>query len=309
MALIDGFHNARNNSFLRLASLLTAFLAPIFFQQFPAGATPITGAALAQQYALEAARPSMPQDAFGTKGAGAYQPSISAALAEQKITEPVMVGYFNFPPRMFTKNGKPSGVTIALAEGILIEAGLRYQFVEIPVGRIYGNLAASSTKLHAWIGVLTGQYVHEVLAVKPSVFLTSELMLFGLRGKPLPGFDALQNTVVITVTGYRYSGHLAKLQVTNRNITILSTPTHQAAFRMLLAGRGPYVLDYKNPAVAAARNLKLDDLTSKAIYTTRSYLLVSKRGPEPQVLHTLLEAASRRIVARSETKEDRLKRE
>jgi len=219
------------------------------------------------------------------------------ALAEA-ILEPIGIGYFQFPPRMARVGGKAVGSAITAAEELMTEAGLTYVFVHIPVGRLYANFRGKSSVVQVWIGAVQPASVELGVLIEPSIFGIIHLNIYGLKGVPPPASDDLFDVSLITITGYNYGGFLAVLKARKAGVRAIATPNHVSAFRMLQAGRAPYVLDYKNPAEIALATLEFTGVTSTTVSVGAAGMLVSKQAQQKGLLIARLEAASRRIVAR-----------
>ncbi|MBL4790290.1 MAG: ABC transporter substrate-binding protein [Kordiimonadaceae bacterium] len=216
------------------------------------------------------------------------------------IREPVGIAYFKFPPRMSLEGGKPVGSWIDAAEKLMAEAELTYVFVQIPIGRLYNNLQGKSSVIQVWIGGPQPAFLRLGVPIAPSIFGEIRMNLYGRQGLQPPDPKTLKNVSLITLTGYRYAGYLEQLKARNAGVKTISTTSHLSAFRMLKAGRAPYVLDYKAPAELAMAKLGISGALSSLVSAGPAGMLVSKQAEQKDLLLDRLQAASRRIVAREQ---------
>lgn len=221
-------------------------------------------------------------------------------LAHKTNFEPVIMAYIHFPPFSFTdENGKPGGLVVQYAESLLQEFELEYQFLEIPVTRLYQRLLNGD--LHFWLGSKGTPALREMTISSKKPYGYLRVMVYGASGQAPPKLDALTNTILITIQGYQYSGLLKRL-VPAQKVSLLSAQDHMAAFAMLNSGRGHYVLDYEGPSLNAIETLGLQDLSSRMVSEIPSYMVVSKRAPEPELLLAVLESASKHVPLPTRTR-------
>lgn len=200
---------------------------------------------------------------------------------------PVKMAYFDFPPYIYARNGKIAGSIASLAHEIMIEAGLEYEFISMPVARIYKDIGLG--RVHFWIGTPGAAELVGTTLVGTSVIGTSRLNVYGLGGNVPPKFEHLRDTAVITLKGYAYGGRLEELAA-RPGIQILATHNHASAFLMLRAGRAPYLLDYHTPSEQTMLELGMSGIQETNVYERPNHLIVSKKSPHPELLLELLEA-------------------
>jgi len=209
--------------------------------------------------------------------------------------EPVKMAYFDFPPYIYARDGKISGSIASLAHEMMIEAGLKYEFISMPVARIYKDLALG--RVHFWIGTPGAAEMVGTTLAGTSVLGTSRLNIYGLGNSLPPKFEELRDTAIITLKGYAYGGRRAELAA-RPGIQMLATHNHASAFLMLRAGRAPYLLDYHTPSKQTMLELGMSGLGVTNVYERPNHLIVSKKSPQPELLLELLEAGVGRAYAR-----------
>jgi len=224
-----------------------------------------------------------------------------AARDSAKGLEPVKMAYFDFPPYIYADHGKISGSIAALAHEMMVEAGLEYEFISMPVARIYKDIAMG--RVHFWIGTPGAAEMVGTTLMGTSVVGTSRLNIYGLGDSLPPRFEDLRDTAIITLKGYAYGGRGVELAA-RPGIRILATHNHASAFLMLQAGRAPYLLDYHTPSEQTMLELGMSGLHSTNVYERPNHLIVSKKSPHPELLLELLEAGVRRAYARRRIEAD-----
>ena len=126
------------------------------------------------------------------------------------------------------------------------------------------------------------------------------MQLFGLAGNKPPSIEDLNEKVLVTVIGFKFSGLPERLGLEKPLMRIVKAATHKAAFQMLKARRAPYVLDYREPALHVARKLGIGDVFSTPIADYPIFFYVSRNHPLMEQLVARISAASKRILARRE---------
>jgi len=208
---------------------------------------------------------------------------------------PVKMAYFDFPPYIYADNGKIAGSIASLAHEIMAEAGLDYEFISMPVARIYKDIGLG--RVHFWIGTPGAAEMVGTTLVGTSIIGTSRLNVYGLGASNPPKFEDLRNTAIITLKGYAYGGRREEL-AERPGIQILATHNHASAFLMLRAGRAPYLLDYHTPSEQTMLELGMSDIRETNVYERPNRLIVSKKSPHAELLLELLEAGVHRAYAR-----------
>ena len=265
-----------------LVTLLGSVLGAALLQPKAAFASAEPGPVYSSVYSLVQAVSTLPVKAETARG------------DQPQIQQPVGVGYIELPPLMMTLNGKPTGELLEATAELMQEAGLTYRFIPVPAGKRYVDVAATSTALHMFFGSLK----KDGLAVVPSTLNKLVLNLYGRVGNRPPAIGALENVPVITVYGHTYNGYRDQLAASEKGVVLVPTPNHKAAFQLLLAGRATYVLDYAKPSSDVLAELGAQNLEITHVDTWNLHLMVSRKIPAADLLHSRLEAAAARILAR-----------
>jgi len=221
--------------------------------------------------------------------------SLIAARDRAEGLQPVKMAYFDFPPYIYARDGKITGSIASLAHEMMIEAGLEYEFISMPVSRIYREMAGGG--VHFWIGTQGAAEMVGTTLVGTSVVGTSRLNIYGLAGNKPPRFEDLRDTAIIILKGYAYGGRGDELAARS-DLHLLAAHNHASAFLMLQAGRAPYLLDYHTPSKQTILDLGMYGLKETNVYERPNHLNVSKKSPHPELLSELLETGIRRAYAR-----------
>ncbi|MBL4789006.1 MAG: hypothetical protein JKY60_08115 [Kordiimonadaceae bacterium] len=210
---------------------------------------------------------------------------------------PVKIAMFEYPPTVVVKGGILSGLYVEQTRAILEESGLPYDIKLTPLGRMYRDFYSDAPKMDGWVSIPVSGALDIGAPVMPSAYSSITLSLYGKPGSVPPKLSVLNNSVLIVIHSYRYAGLLEKLQTTD-GIQLITTPNHLVAFKLLMAGRAPYVLDYDGPAAFALRELGLESLPFTRVDSWVTQLFVSNKIPGSAKLLNRLSKAAERVLAR-----------
>jgi len=216
--------------------------------------------------------------------------ALKDALAAAPGIEPVKVAYVDFPPYTHTVKGQAAGAFIELARAVLDDLGLQYEFIEMPVARIYSEMGNGGT--HMWLGAPGAPSMEGKIITGTTDIGSIRLNLYGLSGDKPPTLLELRNTSLITIQGYVYGGRINQLK-TLVGVRLLPTASHRTAFLMLKSGRAPYVLGYHMPVSLILPGIGINGLEVTNVVSTPSKVNLSLRAPHP---HLLLEAVENALL-------------
>jgi len=166
---------------------------------------------------------------------------------------PIEVAFTNFPPYSFVEgSNRVYGPIVTLTEKILKAAGIRYRISGYPLTRLKKSLANGDINL--WLGI---NGVPNTIP-SPESIISGSVGAYCLKGTQIPqSVSALEDQTIITIYGLSYSGLNFDAAKVTYHINVDEAPTHESAFRMLVAGRRLCVLDYKEPADYTIKMLDL----------------------------------------------------
>lgn len=212
------------------------------------------------------------------------------------------VGYVEFPPYSHTnENGQADGIYIDITRRSLEHAGYIPRFHALPIARIY--LYLQQGKIHLWPGLgdipsLQGHVLES--SVSP---INTELNAWYLdKTPPIKNVDDMRGQRVILIAGYTYAGLLYDLREPDKNITIITTPTHSSALQMLELGRGDYLLDYLAPIQEELNQKPIANLKSTPLISQKGVFVVPKRIPHAEEILKNIEAAYHELGIAEELK-------
>ncbi|MCP4163534.1 MAG: amino acid ABC transporter substrate-binding protein [Deltaproteobacteria bacterium] len=186
-------------------------------------------------------------------------------------TSSLKYAYIEFPPFTYTDTNKqPSGFLVDWASKIFPKAGYKFTSESLPVLRLAGYIVDG--KVDIWMGLKTLPQFKNT-TYKGTVKIT-DLILRAYttkKNKKIIKKEDLKGTSVIILRGYSYGGWINYIKNPKNSVDYLKANKHTSALKMLRAGRGDYLLDYKAPCNIAQKkvtikNLKHNDISSLPIY-------------------------------------------
>ncbi|WP_394781442.1 substrate-binding periplasmic protein [Undibacterium sp.] len=198
----------------------------------------------------------------------------------------VEAAFVNFPPySIVDDNGPVRGPMVDMVENLLKQAGIRYTIAGYPLNRIKANIVSGKT------GIFVGpRGVNDVL-YGPERILINSINLYSLKGRALPKtIEELKGRSLILLSGYGYDGMAARINNPASKIRVTDAFTHEAAFKMLLAGRADFVLDYQTPGEFALNNIHgLDAVDSREMARAEFFLVLNRQVPNAeQIMQRLM---------------------
>ena len=216
--------------------------------------------------------------------------------ADDGIRQPVKTAFWSFKPMSYVEDGVAKGIHVELLKELMQEAGLQYVETEMPIRRVYQEMATGN--LDGFRSAAFESAAEIAIAVEPPIFYPVRLQLYGLGADKPPDIASIEPSILIVIAGYKYGGVLGRLLDRHPKMTVINTNNHTSAFRLLAAGRAPYVLDYWFPAEDAIKKLGLVDIACTEVFSKPVRFYVGKKTSNASLLVEKLNAASRRILAR-----------
>jgi polar amino acid transport system substrate-binding protein len=220
------------------------------------------------------------------------------------------VGILNFPPYSIIKeNNELQGSLYILLKKVLDNTGIKYSTQGFPPSRLYNNLKTGKT--HIWLGLKgVKEYDDMVLYSKVSPKTLDVRVYTNERANPLKSIDGLKGKKVIIIRGYHYGGFIKFLKDPANQIKLHPTNDHIQAFKMLLAHRANYLVDYREPAKWTLRSgsLPQKDISNVSIKKSKIFFIVSKKTPDAKNLMKKIERSYRKLKKENRNWESFLKR-
>jgi polar amino acid transport system substrate-binding protein len=202
---------------------------------------------------------------------------------------PIRVGYVDFPPLTFEKNGEPAGYLMDDLLRVVKKLGLTISDIELyPAARLFRLL--KSGELDMWVGI----EVHpEEIAYTASPLATLELNVWTLKGRTLPrikNVDDLKPYRVALIRGYGYGEWGQTIRAPGSPFRWTDLTDRHHAFKFLEHGRADLLLDYKEPLLFTLPNDKDRHLQSVKVQVLPVKIGVSKAYPRYAELIAALNA-------------------
>ncbi|HBP5037068.1 TPA: amino acid ABC transporter substrate-binding protein [Pseudomonas aeruginosa] len=212
---------------------------------------------------------------------------LAAPLHAQDARPSLNVGYYEFPPYIYTaRDGHAAGSGARLVRLLLERAGYRPAFRALPSARLYLGLQDGSVAL--WAGAAKPELAADTFQARRVLGHVS-LNLYYPAHQPAPRVPQdLAGRRLILISGYSYWKPVTDfIQDPNLHLRLYRTGTHHSALRMLELGRGDYLLDYQAPVEAASRQA----LASQELYRLPLRMMVSRHIPGAEALRDRLDQA------------------
>ncbi|MBL4639776.1 MAG: hypothetical protein JKY57_04530 [Kordiimonadaceae bacterium] len=213
-------------------------------------------------------------------------PSANAAPTGRE--GPLIIGYTFIPPYVYKKDGKLTGAMTELTEKTMAQLPYSYVMKQFPIKRLSQNVIIG--KVDIWVRV-RGEAAFSQSTLSGQVpVINMKVNLYSLA--PLEQWDWSNITgPVITVHGYKYNGYRTKFEQVNKASHFIEAPSHLLAFKLLLAKRAPYLLNYELPSLRAMKKLGITAISSINVGKSSVYFHVSKRTEKAQKLIQELDEA------------------
>ncbi|MEH6492185.1 substrate-binding periplasmic protein [Halopseudomonas sp.] len=230
------------------------------------------------------------------------QEAAQAEVQSQRVTrDPLQVAIMHFPGYSeVNEAGEVSGRTVTLLKKLMVEAGVPYDVRILPAARIWKGLEDGS--VHVWPGIVNkpGLEAFTLLTQRPLGVVG--INLYYPPGSAAPQWpQGIKGKRVILITNYTYTAQLMRtLDDPSLDLTFHSGSSHIGAVRMLLRGRGDYLLDYRAQVEAVTKQLNIEMLPHLTVAEQSMRLVVSRRTPGAAELVQQLDLAYDRLQARGE---------
>ena len=195
------------------------------------------------------------------------------------------------------ESGTPVGKGVALASKLLHEAGYQAELRILPAARIW--LGLETGEVHVWPGMLNKPGLEEhTLQTERNLGLVG-INLYYLPGTPRPRWPQdIHDKSLIMITNFTYTTALREvLHDPERRLRVNKSNSHIGALRMLLRGRGDYLLDYRTQVSAAMQALGMETLPSIEVVEMPMRFVLSRHSGFAEQLREDLDAAFDRLQA------------
>ncbi|WP_193072162.1 substrate-binding periplasmic protein [Pseudomonas sp. FME51] len=217
-------------------------------------------------------------------------------LAEQKPE--VQVAFMDFPGYSeLGATGRATGKAVDLTRKLLHEAGYEAQVQILPAARIW--LGLENGDVHMWPGLLNKPGLDEHTLLTERDMGQVGINLYYLPGNPAPDWpQGLRGKSVIMITNFTYTNALKDILIDPElDLVLHKSGSHSGAVKMLLRGRGDYLLDYRAQVDVVRQELELDPLPSIKVAEHPMRFVLSRHSGFADQLKADLDAAFDRLQA------------
>ncbi|WP_448191019.1 substrate-binding periplasmic protein [Azospirillum sp. sgz301742] len=186
------------------------------------------------------------------------------------------------------ERGKPDNPLLRVAAVLFTKAGIPWHGKDYPAARMFTYLRDGTAQFSM---LVKAPALQECCLLSKNPVTSSEIRVYRAADKPpILSNEDLAGKRVITIRGYSYGGLLNFITDPRNAVTNHSAIKHDAAFSMLEAGRGDYLLDYTGPATEVLAAHPIAGIQSDVLSRQDVFLVLSRSYPEAQVVLSRLEA-------------------
>ena len=206
------------------------------------------------------------------------------------------VGVLHFPPFYVVEGpGHVSGIYTDIIEKVLNRAGFTYSIDGFPPKRFYKQLGENTTNF--FLGVRGSEYIEGKVAFGELEFEGIQLRAYSTGDTPVvTQKEELSGKRVIVIRGFGYGGLAKYLHEPLHEINIIETGDHYTAFKMLAAGRGDYLLDYRTTSTLVIDDLGLSGIRYGVMMQAHTYFIINKNYPNYSEVLSKIEQAYLELV-------------
>lgn len=197
-----------------------------------------------------------------------------AAPSGQSESEPLVVGYVDFPPFTYTnEKGRAAGYLNEITRRVAARLEQPLEFREMPAARLERGLRSGRVDIFQGIRTFADQLDH--VSASDEVLLPIDLMVYGRPGEAgCQGRDRFAGMRVGVLRGYAYGGLYDRLAEAG-DVELMALNSRSSAYRVLINERVDCVLDYRRPARLALRELGNPALDSVLLSRLETHWVVS----------------------------------
>lgn len=192
---------------------------------------------------------------------------------------PIKLGYVDFPPFTYKKNGEPAGLLIDAVRPLMKKAGVSMISAELyPAGRLFRLL--KSGEVDMWIGI---ELHKDAIAYTRNSLAMLELDVWVLKGKPLPKIKTVEDLRPFRLAllgGYGYGEWGARIRDPRAAFRWTDLTDRYQAFKFLTHNRADILLDYKDPLMETLPRDMLKELHHVKVQELNVKIGISRSYPK-----------------------------
>ena len=209
--------------------------------------------------------------------AAAAQPELEYAYPDQSV----------WTTRVNDK-GEPDNPLFRLAEVLFSRAGIPWHGKGYPAARMFDYLKDGTAQFSM---LVDAPALSECCLVSRKPVATAEVHVHRFATTPpVASREDLVGKSVITIRGYSYGGLAGFLADPRNRVEHSVAARHDAAFSMMEAGRGNYLVDYAGPAAEVLAARPVPGLVHDVLARQDVFLVLAKSYPDAAAVMARLEA-------------------
>ncbi|HCB41615.1 MAG: bifunctional lytic transglycosylase/amino acid ABC transporter substrate-binding protein [Pseudomonadales bacterium] len=210
---------------------------------------------------------------------------------------PLRVAMLPYPDYAeYDADRRADGHAVRVIRRLLERAGYASEIRLLPVARV--RLGLMSGELDLWLGLNNQVDLEAYTLQTQSSFGALPINLYYRPDEAAPSWpDSLRGRTLILITNYSYSLPVSRtLQDPRLALQTRTSSSHAGAIRMLLRGRGDYLLDYRGQVAAALDSLGMQALPHVVVDQPPMRLFVSRQRSDARGVLNRLDQAFDALV-------------
>ena len=210
--------------------------------------------------------------------------------------------YIEAPPFYFTdEKGNPQGFLFELMKQVTKQAGYELEAFSYPAKRMAYELLSGGADV--WLGVATIPGFEDQTLIGKTEIINVRLNIYYIGDKKaIRSKEDFSDKSIIGLRGYSYGGLIQFIINPANRVTYYETVSHEAALKMLKAGRADYLLDYRIPVERTLKTIEVPGLKFVELSSVPLKFVVSKKVPDAPELLKELEDAYKELEQTGELK-------
>ena len=211
------------------------------------------------------------------------------------ISQPIKIGYIEFPPMTYTdEHGHAAGIIIDITSKTLKEAGYQWTARSLPAKRLALMLAKGDVQL--WIGLSTLPEFEGKTYIGKSVVEKLTLRAYTTNiNKPILKQEDLIGKTVLVLRGYSYGGWINFIKNPSNQVNVIEFDSHEESFKALnlfsKTRKNCYLLNYKHPSEIVLKSTYYPGIKYNEISSFNIHFVVTRQMHEAKAVLTNIEAA------------------
>lgn len=186
------------------------------------------------------------------------------------------------------EHGDPENPLLRLAAAIFDKAGIPWHGRRYPAARMFNYLSDGTAEFSM---LVKAPSLTECCLQSKAPVASTELRVYYMPDRaPIRTKEDLIGKRIITIRGYSYGSLLSFLSDPANGITTNPAIKHDAAFAMLEAGRGDYLLDYHGPAYEVLNEHPMPSIRFSTLSRLDVHLVLAKAYPDAKNVMARLES-------------------